>query len=157
MKYCILLVLLNLTYYSLTAQQIQFVTNDSLEHTIYHKTDTTYMIHFFATWCIPCMNELPEIIAFNDSTKDARFKLILVSLDPINTATTNLQAIISKLNITSNIYVLNDANTNEWISKVDKNWSGAIPATLFINQHKKFRKFIAETVTFKSLSKILKK
>ncbi len=156
MKYCILLVLLLFAHQLLSAQQIRVVTYDSLAHTIYNKSDTTYVLHFFATWCIPCMNELPIIISYDKQHTAARYKLVLVSLDPSNTAIQNLQAVISKLDITNTIYVLQDSNANDWISKVDPKWSGAIPATLFINQHIAFRKFIAEPVTLQSLTKILK-
>lgn len=156
MKYCILLVLLLFTHHFLSAQQIQVVTYDSLAKKIYNKSDTTYMLHFFATWCVPCMNELPAIISYDKQHTATRYKLVLVSLDPSNTANQNLQAVISKLDITNTIYVLQDTNANDWISKVDPKWSGAIPASLFINQHKAYRKFIAEPLTLQSLTKILK-
>ena len=45
-------------------------------------------------------------------------------------------------NIQSDVLLLDDIDYNSWIDKVDKSWSGAIPATLIINPRTGKRKFV---------------
>ena len=91
--------------------------------------DKVHIINFWATWCKPCVKELPYMDALNDIYgKDV--KVTLVSLDFPRQIESKLIPFMEKNQLKSEIVVLDDGKTNEWINKVDPRWSGAIPATV---------------------------
>ena len=94
------------------------------------QNDTLYVVNFWATWCMPCVEELPDFMKVNDEFKSDKFKMILVSLDKGSDFETKVKDYIKTNNISPDVYVLTDnKRMNEWIPKINKTWSGAIPAT----------------------------
>ncbi|WP_445381358.1 TlpA disulfide reductase family protein [Robiginitalea sp. IMCC43444] len=94
-----------------------------------YNNDTTYVVNFWATWCKPCIKELPYFEELNNSRSGEKVKVILVSLDFPKQVETNLLPFLEKRKISSEVVVLLDGKYNDWIDKVSPEWSGAIPAT----------------------------
>ncbi|WP_300488203.1 TlpA family protein disulfide reductase [Flavobacterium sp.] len=116
--------------------------------------DTTYVVNFWATWCVPCVAELPHFEKLNATYKDQKVKVLLVSLDMPQKVESNLLPFVKKKNMQSEVIYLNDPDANAWISKVDTAWSGAIPATVIYKGNK--RKFFEQSFTYEALEKELK-
>jgi thiol-disulfide isomerase/thioredoxin len=96
----------------------------------------TYVINFWATWCKPCVAELPS---FDSLSKISNVKILLVSLDFKEDIEKKVNPFLAKNNIKMECVVLDEINGNDFIDKVDKSWTGAIPATLFkAGKHKIF-------------------
>ena len=84
--------------------------------------------NFWATWCKPCVEELPYFQKLASNNPDVR--VVLVSLDFTDRIESGIKPLLKKLDIDLEVVVLNAGNPNDWIDKVDQNWSGAIPTTL---------------------------
>ncbi|MFY0482216.1 redoxin domain-containing protein [Flavobacterium sp. PLA-1-15] len=123
----------------------------SLEYFLKKDNDTTYVINFWATWCVPCVEELPSFEKLNAKYKDKKVKVILVSLDMSKQIESRLLPFIKNKNLQSKVVLLNDPDANAWIEKVDKSWSGAIPATIIYK--KQNRKFFERSFTYEELEK----
>jgi thiol-disulfide isomerase/thioredoxin len=95
--------------------------------------DTTYVINFWASWCKPCVKELPFFETFNKTVSDKKIKVILVSLDFKNEIQSKLIPFIRKYKYATEIVVLTDKNYNAWLPSVDTDWEGSIPATLLVS------------------------
>ncbi|MBN2166287.1 MAG: TlpA family protein disulfide reductase [Marinilabiliaceae bacterium] len=108
-----------------------------LEPYLHNYNDTTYVINFWATWCKPCIEELPVFLKLANNLKTKKIKFIFVSLDFPKQIETSLIPFIQKQKIKEQVILLNDTNSNYWIEKVDSSWSGAIPATLIYKGKKK--------------------
>ncbi|AWI27252.1 hypothetical protein HYN49_09410 [Flavobacterium pallidum] len=126
----------------------------SLEYFLNKKNDTTYVVNFWATWCAPCVAELPHFEKLNALYKNRKVKVLLVSLDMRKKIESNLIPFIKRKNLKSDVIFLDDLNANEWIGKVDAGWSGAIPATVIFNKTE--RKFYEQSFTFDALENELK-
>lgn len=98
--------------------------------------DTVYVINFWATWCKPCVKELPYITNLEKKYADKKIKVYLVSLD-FKKNYNKMLDFLKKRNITTPTVLLSDPDANAWIDKVDKRWSGAIPATVIFNNTKR--------------------
>ncbi|MEM6516744.1 MAG: TlpA disulfide reductase family protein [Bacteroidota bacterium] len=107
---------------------------DGLENFLEPKGNKTYVVNFWATWCAPCVKELPYFEMLNKNFADD-VEVILVSLDFPSKYESNLKPFIEKHDLKSKVVALNDTDSNTWIPKIDKNWSGAIPATLIFNKN----------------------
>lgn len=127
---------------------------DRLEPYLNQKNDTTYVFNFWATWCVPCVEELPHFEKLNQKFKDKPFKMILVSLDFPKMIESRLLPYIKDNNLKAEFFLLNDPDANTWIDKVSKNWSGAIPATLIYNAEK--RKFYEQSFDYETLETEIK-
>jgi thiol-disulfide isomerase/thioredoxin len=110
-----------------------------------------YVINFWATWCLPCVKELPFFEAIHANYKGKNVEVILVSLDMPQKIQNGLIPFIKKKKLQSRIIHLNDPDANAWIEKVNKDWSGAIPATVIYTTNK--RKFYEQSFTYEELEK----
>ncbi len=102
---------------------------DGLEPLFRYDNDTTYVINFWASWCKPCIKELPYFEEFNSQYANEKVKVVLVSLDFPKQVESNLVPFVKKKALKSKVVVLLDGKYNDWIDKVSPDWSGAIPAT----------------------------
>lgn len=109
----------------------------------------TYVVNFWATWCAPCVKELPYFEQLNANFSKSNVEVILVSLDFPKQLDTKLKPFIKKNALKSEVILLDDADSNTWIPKVDKDWSGSIPATLIYNQNK--RQFYERSFDYQEL------
>ena len=123
---------------------------DEFSKLLKKNNDTTYVINFWATWCKPCIKELPAFEKLNDEYSSKKVKVILASLDFPKQLNSHLIPFIEKYQIRSEVVFLNDPDANSWIPKVDTTWTGAIPATIIYNS--KNRKFYERTFSFDELT-----
>lgn len=119
-----------------TAQKpLVFDKFDDFEKAILKKDDKIYVINFWATWCAPCVKELPYFEKLHLENKNV--EVILVSLDSGKDLEKKLIPFIAKKKITADVILLSDKDYNTWLNKIDPNWSGSIPATLLISGNQK--------------------
>lgn len=124
---------------------------NGLAHFLNKKNDTTYVINFWATWCVPCVKELPYFEELNAKYNKNKVKVLLVSLDMHKTIEEKLLPFIQSHQLKSHVVVLRDPDADSWIRKIDTSWSGALPATLIYNSE--MRKFYEQSFTYNELEK----
>jgi len=115
----------------------------------------TRVINFWATWCKPCVAELPYFELINSRYPDNEVEVILVSLDLPKQVETKLVPFLRKQKIESKVILLDDPDANSWIPKVNKDWSGSIPATIIYKGNTV--NFYERSFTYNELEKELKK
>ena len=113
------------------------------------KDGTTYVINFWATWCGPCVKELPAFEKLNKEYGATNVEVLLVSLDFPKQLEKRLIPFLVKKNIQSKVVLLDDKNEDFWIKAIDTSWSGAIPATIIYNKNK--RKFYEQSFDYETL------
>lgn len=117
--------------------KIPVVDYNGLEPIFTQKSDTTYVINFWATWCKPCVAELPYFLELHKKYEGQKYKFIFVSLDFPKQINKKLIPFLEKNPLPGDVIVLDDSDSNTWIPKVDPEWSGAIPATVVYNRERK--------------------
>ena len=118
-----------------------------------NNSDTVYLVNYWATWCKPCVEELPDFIKLNKELKNTKFKMILVTLDFPQHIEPRVIPFIKKNNIKAQVVLLDD-DANIWINKVDKNWDGSIPVTQIIQNNVK--EFHDGSLNYNELVEIVK-
>ena len=136
-----------------TVAGVKVVNFAALEPMLQTSSDTTYIVNFWATWCAPCIKELPYFQKVHEKYAGAKVKVILVSLDFEKQIESRLVPFLKKNDLKPEVIVLNDPASNTWINKIDPSWSGAIPATLFINKNGK--RFYEKEFTYDEITKII--
>lgn len=139
-----------------TKKQLEIISlnYNGLEPYLNKKDDTVYVINFWATWCKPCIEELPYFEDLQENYKDKKVTVLLVSLDMPNQLETRLKPYVKEKELKAQVILMNDPNQNNWIPKIDPHWDGAIPATLIYNKEK--RMFYAKSFNYSELEKTVK-
>jgi thiol-disulfide isomerase/thioredoxin len=143
---------------STTSEQMPLKIYESfsaLEPRLQTQSDTTYIVNFWATWCKPCVAELPHFMDLADTYKNQKIKLLYVSLDFKKQIDSKLRPFLEAGKLKGEVVVITDHDFNAWIDKVSPSWQGSIPATLIFNKDK--REFFEESFTYKELEKELTK
>ncbi|MBN1446952.1 MAG: TlpA family protein disulfide reductase [Bacteroidetes bacterium] len=114
-----------------------------------HETDTLRVINFWATWCAPCVEELPYFDELAREQREQPVQVILISLDFRKQLEKRLLPFLRERDLQATVVVLDDPDADSWIDAVDPSWSGAIPATLLL--HGTRREFREQTFTREEL------
>lgn len=134
------------------AQKAEVIKFEKLDAIINQESEKVTVINFWATWCGPCVKELPyfkEVAAQNPDVN-----VYLVSLDFVEKLD-RVNTFIEKKELQSQVLLLDEMDYNSWIDKVDESWSGAIPATLLINSVTGERKFVEKELEEGELEKLI--
>ena len=122
-------------------QRLEVVKFNLLQDIMSRDTEKIEVINFWATWCTPCIKELPYFEQLNKEKGD-EYHVTLISLDFADEFEKKVKDFVEKRDLNSDILLLDEIDYNSWINKVDTSWSGAIPATLIINHNSGKRKFV---------------
>ncbi len=120
---------------------VPIVKWDWLQAKMAQQTDTVYVINFWATWCRPCVEEMPDLLKAEKDLAGQPVKFIFVSLDFKADAAKRVQPFVRKRRMTS-VVLLDEPDYNKWLPRVDKKWEGNIPATLILRNAQKKRIFL---------------
>lgn len=115
-----------------------------------HKdNDSIYVVNFWATWCKPCVKEIPELEQIQKEYADRKVKVILASLDFPDMIESRLIPFMEEMKLRSRVLVMDEPDANAWIPQVDPTWSGGLPATLVYSRSQ--RKFFNKPITYEQL------
>ncbi|HKR60066.1 MAG TPA: TlpA disulfide reductase family protein [Pyrinomonadaceae bacterium] len=87
------------------------------------------LVNFWATWCDPCREEFPDLVKLDKQYRPKGLDFTAVSLDDLTELKTSVPKFLSDMHVTVPTYLLNVSDPEEAISRVDPQWSGALPAT----------------------------
>jgi len=136
-----------------TIATIATVNFEQLSPRLHMNNDTIYIINFWASWCNPCVKEIPDFEKINSAYKNKKIKMIMVSLDFPNQLESKVLPFIAEQKMTTEVVLLFDPNANSWINKVSPEWTGSIPATLIYKND--FRSFREGSYTYQELKQII--
>ena len=120
------------------------------------QADKPTIFNFWATFCKPCVAEIPYFQQLVKKYDSEGVRLVLISLDLSEAYPKQIASFASKHSFTSPIKFLNETNSDIFCPAVDTSWSGAIPASLFINNKTGYRKFFEEQLTKEKFEKQIK-
>ncbi len=133
--------------------EIAIMDFDTFAPMLEKEDDHTYVINFWATWCAPCVREIPYFEKLYANYKDDGLRVILVSLDNPDHLESRVIPFIERHDLQSEVILMDDVNANRWIPLVSEEWSGAIPATIIYNNS--FRGFYEKEFKYDELKEIV--
>lgn len=137
------------------AQPAKTIKISALQKLLKEKSHPIHIINFWATWCGPCVKELPFFEKLAAENRPG-VKITLVSLDlDLDPNPEKVYKFIAMKNIRSEVLLLEPADPNTWLDKIDKEWSGAIPATILVNHRTGERKFVGNALKEGDLERYL--
>jgi thiol-disulfide isomerase/thioredoxin len=135
-------------------QTINQIKLKDLEKILTTKTERIQVINFWATWCAPCVKEIPlfEKLKTDNSSVD----ITLVSMDfDLDPDPAKVERFVTRKALKNKVVILAETDPNSWIDKIDKNWGGALPATLVVNTQTGKRKLVQKELHEGDLEKLI--
>lgn len=136
------------------ANQLAVYDYNGIEQFLTATDDKVHVVNFWATWCKPCIKELPYFEEVNANYDKKDVEVLLISLDFPQQFEKRLIPYINENNLKSKIIALDDPDMNRWIPMVDESWTGAIPATIIYTKNK--RQFYERSFTYEELESEIK-
>lgn len=139
----------------LDAQKIPVVDFEGIEQKFQKTDDTVRVINFWATWCVPCVEEMPYFVEAENKHSEAKVKFLFMSMDLPGNLKNKVIPFVKKQGIQGDVFLLDDPDANSWINKVDNAWSGALPATVIYKGDNKY--FVEGSITLKEINNQINK
>ena len=139
------------------AQHVAVITFSALQKRLAQATDTTYVVNFWATWCAPCVKELPHFERLRAANTTKKVKVLLVNLDYASQVDKKVRPFVKQHALRAEVLLLNETDPNSWLDKVDTAWSGALPFTLIINNKTRQRRTFERELSWAELTAALQK
>lgn len=148
-------ILLLATVLSVSAQeQAKIVKLPGLQNIINAKAEHIKVINFWATWCAPCVKEMPLFEKLDLERDDVKVTFVSMDLD-LDPDPSKVYKFVTRKKLQSEVIILDAGNPNSWINSIEKTWSGAIPATIIINGKTGQRKFVEKELHEGELEKLI--
>lgn len=131
---------------ALLSAQVKKIKITDLEAYI-QNSDHPQVVSFWATWCAPCVEEIPWLQDGVARFAEQKVELVLVSLDFPRDFPKNLEAFIKQKDIKATFFWLDETNADYFCPRLHPRWEGGIPATLFVNNATGYRRFFDRALT----------
>ncbi len=135
--------------------KVQAMTLSAFQQTVAKESDELIVYNFWATWCKPCIEEMPYFEQVASDMKDKKFKLVFVSIDNFKDSYNKVQRFVNKNDIKASVFLLEYSDQNKLISNIDKSWNGTIPATMFVDNTNKTKLFYQQEFSYQELKAIV--
>ncbi len=140
--------------FSANGQQADQIRLKDLQRVINAPTSKVQVINFWATWCAPCVKEIPLFEKLNQVNQNVEVTLVSMDFD-LDPNPEKVYRFMTRKKLQSKVVILAESNPNNWIDKIDKSWSGALPATLIINTQNGKRRFVQKELQEGDLEKMI--
>lgn len=135
-------ILLLLLVSGLRAQHVPVIKITDLEKRINAGNDTTFIINLWATWCAPCVAELPVFEKCDSLHKNEKVKVLLVSMDDLKTLNKKVVPFVKRKKLHSEVVLLDETKADYFLPVLEPRLSGSIPATVILNKATGFRWYV---------------
>lgn len=90
------------------------------------------LVNFWATWCVPCLEEFPDLVKI-DSEYKGKIDFIVVSIDDLAEINRDVPQFLAKMKASMPAYLLKTADEEAAIAAVARDWKGGMPFTVLYN------------------------
>jgi len=107
------------------------VTPTELRARLERMGDTPVVVNFWATWCRPCIEELPLFERLAQRSQSSGLQVWLVNVDFPQEWRRRVVPFVRRRGLRASVLLLRPSPGERWLDTLHREWSGAIPATLF--------------------------
>ena len=128
-----------------------------LQKLIRERNGKILFLNVWATWCVPCVEEFPDIVKLSQAYPGNEVEVVGVSADYPDEIETKILPFVKKHSVPFRIYVAKFDHQEDFINSLESSWSGALPASLIYDVHGNRRFFHAGQGAFDQFKKEIEK
>lgn len=113
------------------------------------------VVNFWATWCEPCVEEMPELIEFDRKYRTKSVRFLSVSADHPDDLEDRILPYMKKAEIHFPVLVVGGESPDDLVKAVDPKWQGSLPATFVYDRDGNRVKAWFEKITLSDLQRVL--
>lgn len=136
------------------AQEAKKIKLNDLQQLINSPSEHIQVINFWATWCAPCVKEIPLFEALRKENEAVDVTLVSMDYD-LDPNPDKVNRFIARKKLQSKVVILAETDPNSWIDKIDRDWQGALPTTLVVNTKTGKRKLVQKELHEGELEKLI--
>jgi peroxiredoxin len=92
------------------------------------------VLNFWATWCAPCVAEMPEFIKLDADYRSKGVQVLAISADDTTDLKTLVTRFVKEKGMTFPVYVQDTDDPQQMIDLINKDWPGVLPATFIYDK-----------------------
>lgn len=112
--------------------ELKLVKPAELRKRLTEKSEKYRLVNVWATWCVPCVAEMDDLVEIHRMYRNRHFELITVSADAKNRIK-KAEKVLDEKNCSAENYILDIESQDDLFDAVDPEWEGAVPYTALIS------------------------
>jgi len=145
----------NFVFAQSTETQVKIINAEDLS-VIINNSDLPLLINVWATWCMPCREEFPDLVKISNIYKN-KVHVVGISVDDSEVSDSKVIPFIKNQKADFEIYLLKVVEPEDFINLLNKKWSGAIPATFIYDKDGNQKEMLIGKQSYESFEEAIKK
>jgi thiol-disulfide isomerase/thioredoxin len=145
----------NFVFAQSTETQVKIINAEDLS-AIINNSDRPVLINVWATWCLPCREEFPDLVKLSKTYKN-KVLVVGISVDDQEVLDSKVIPFIKNQKADFAVYLLKVVEPEDFINLLNKKWSGAIPATFIYDKKRNQKEMLIGKQSYESFEEALKK
>ncbi|MBL8644279.1 MAG: redoxin domain-containing protein [Rhodospirillaceae bacterium] len=125
-----------------TAQTVETISPAGLEAALQAERGKIVVVNLWATWCAPCLVEIPDLVRLESELADLKVKLIGIAVDEPKGSTTQIETMRKRYFPTFNTYARDKTEMDYLVSVIDPAWNEVVPTTYVLGRDGTLKKRI---------------
>ncbi len=122
-----------------TAASIKVVSPQDFRNLLDAERGNIVVVNLWATWCTPCLAEIPDLVKVTDALADKKVKLIGIAVDDAGVSSKQVENLKQRYFPTFNTYVRDQTEVDYLISIIDPAWNEVVPTTYILDRKGKVK------------------
>ncbi|MCK9410338.1 MAG: TlpA disulfide reductase family protein [Bacteriovoracaceae bacterium] len=138
-----------------SAQSVQTINQKGLDSLIAQRNGTILLLNVWATWCIPCKEEFPDLVKLSKEFGGSKVAFAAISVDFPDEIDSKVTPFVKKMKTPFPVFVADFPSQDAFINSFDKEWGGAVPATFIYDKNGVQQKYLLGKQRYDQLKKAI--
>ncbi len=139
---------------AISAADVALIDSLGLQNLIHHREGKVLLVNVWATWCIPCREEFPDLVKLAKQFDEV--DIVGISADFPDEIEEKVVPFLQKQHVNFPVFVQNFERQEDFINMMNQEWSGALPATFIYDTEGSQRYHVIGKQSFGNFSAALK-
>jgi len=131
---------------------VAVISVDQLQQLIRGDSGNVILVNAWATWCKPCIEEMPRLARLSREYSGKPLTIILVSADEAELAPTSVKNVLTDAGIVLQTYLVSGSGDEYFINSMSPKWSGALPTTFLYDRQGVLRTMMTGKQSYEKFS-----